>query len=310
MKQELEVFKPESVRELLSLYNSNPGAILFAGGTSIMTSEIYGIESGGYRTQKGSSIESIVSLERVSELNRIVRKERYLEIGAAVPISNILAIGSRVIPKALFSSLSVIGTPSVRNMATLGGGLCSGNMAFFPIPVLEVLSARLELRSKAKTRWLSVSDFLVEEGVTQLSVNEVLTRIRIPYSDWDIQYFRRIGEWGNPEYPILNFCGLVRIEKDMVEDIKIALGGFQEGVVHDRKLELSVTGLRVPIGDRDKGLLIEKWKALLTGRIGKNTYKNTKEMERSLNYQIKTSVKIFKSFIEGLVFLNYSGFNI
>ncbi len=309
-KREAEIYRPESVRELLTIYNSNPGAVLFAGGTSLMAGEIYGMESEDYRNQRGASVESIVSLERVSELNRIVRKERYLEIGAAVPLSKILAIGSRVIPRALFSSLSVVGPPSVRNLATLGGGLCAANVAFSPLPVLDVLGARLELRSKAKTRWLSISDFLVEEGVTQLSVNEILTRIRIPYSDWDIQYFRRVGEWGNPDYPVLNFCALVRTEKDTIEDVKFALGGLPEGIIRDRKLELSITGLKIPIGERDKKVILKRWEELLNEGIGRNVSKETGELGRNLNYQIKTGIKIFKSFVEGLVFLNYSGFNI
>ncbi len=309
-KREAEVFRPETVRELLSVYNSNPGALLFAGGTSIMTQEMYGIESENYKTGEVASVESIVSLTMVSELNRIVRKERYLEIGAAVPIARILAIGSRVVPKALFNSLSAIGSPSIRNLATLGGGLCSGSMAFSPIPVLDVLGARLELRSKAKTRWLSIGDFLVEEGITQLSVNEVLTRVRIPYSDWDIQYFRKVGEWGNPDYPILNFCGLVRIEKDVIEDIRVALGGFPEGVIRDRKLELSITGLKIPIAERDKEVVLKRWNELLKEGARGNMSREGRELERKLNYQVRTGIKIFKSFIEGLVFLNYSGFNI
>ncbi len=301
-KNSPEVYSPKNIKDLLSIYNSNPGALLFAGGTSVMSSRLIESRGNRYVTTEGASVESIISLEHVEDLKRIVRKERYLEIGSMVSLSKILSLGYRVIPHVFYKSLLAISSLPVRNMATLGGGLCSANSAFYPLPALAVLDARVELRSKTKARWLSVTEFLVEEGITQISVNEVLTRIRIPYSEWDMEYFKNVGEWGNPDSPVLNFCALARVEKGVIEDVRIALGGFVRGILRDRKFELSMTGLKVPLADRERESLVDKWRAVVVSEKEKSG--------NNLGYQVKTALKIFKTFVERLVFLNYTGFNI
>jgi xanthine dehydrogenase iron-sulfur cluster and FAD-binding subunit A len=78
--------------ELLAIYRQNPNALLWAGGTAI----------GGLRKNdpQYARPKKIISLAMVSEIAKVSRTERYLEIGAAVPYNKILQVGQHVLPSA------------------------------------------------------------------------------------------------------------------------------------------------------------------------------------------------------------------
>jgi len=67
------VFFPASYSELFSAWNRYPSAVPYAGGTAL-------IRDKGKQILELPSI--ILSLERLEEMHRISRTERFLEIGA------------------------------------------------------------------------------------------------------------------------------------------------------------------------------------------------------------------------------------
>jgi len=83
------VHQPRSLHEALSLYASNPHALLYAGGTWTFQ---------GHCGSHFPCPRDIIALEKLEELRRMGRWERFLELGAAVSLGQILSLGEHSLP--------------------------------------------------------------------------------------------------------------------------------------------------------------------------------------------------------------------
>jgi CO/xanthine dehydrogenase FAD-binding subunit len=248
------VYTPTSLSELLSLYGKLPSALLFNGGTYIL------------REQPRKHIilpANVINIHRVDELKRITRTERHLDIGSAVPMSTIMRVGANVLPRALSSALSLMATPGIRNRATMGGNICIRDRRMSTFPVYLLLDIQLELKTESRTRWIPLNRFAAAEQKLDLQRGEVLTRIRIPFATWDTEVYRKIDrELENPRN-FLTFCGMARVERDVVADIRFAFGTFGTLVVRSREAETQLIGRRAPISQRDAQSIFEMFDALI-----------------------------------------------
>jgi len=243
------VFFPLSIKELLTLYNKNPGSTIFAGGTGIMMNR---------QDQRGRRIverKPVISLKYVHELEKVARRERFLEIGAAVPLSKIVSIGSRVVPKTLYNAVFNYGYFGVRNLATLGGIICSPWDYSEVVTILHAMDTQLEIRSSTHTGWILISSFRKANGENILSENEVLTRIRIPHGSWNRSFSRVVGMGGSSAYPGAVFSGFARIEKDSIEDIRFSFSGIGHRVIRERSMEMALQGKKIPLSEKDLSLI-------------------------------------------------------
>ena len=199
------VHNPSNLTNLLSTLKDHPGALLFAGGTYLA------VKQWGYNL---SFPKHVISLRNLAELNRINRTERYLEIGSCASLNRLLNLGKHLLPRALYSALASIGMPSIRNVATLGGNLGVSDTRLTSFPVLSLLEVQVELRSYNNTRWITLAKLHDPEGGMQNQ--EVITRIRIPLSPWDIQVYKRLGSPLNSRSESLSFCGVLKDRKSVV----------------------------------------------------------------------------------------------
>ncbi len=271
------VLFPRSVRELLNQYNENPGSVIFAGGTEIMMKG---------RDKPGLSAGTVISLKYVTELMKVVRRERFLEIGAAVPLSKIISIGNRVVPAVLYNSILCSGNPGIRNLATIGGLLCSSSSSSEVLAILHAMDAQLEVRSTLHTGWVLISSFKKREGKSILSGNEILTRIRIPYGDWNRSYSRvvRINPCsGYPQVstaalqtnpgvcPAVIFSALARVSKNSLEDIRFAFGGLGKQIIRERSIEITLIGKKIPLAGKDPEIFRKQIEELLRSHSEQET---------------------------------------
>lgn len=242
------VYTPTSLPELLSLYEKLPSALLYSGGTYIL------------REQRRKHLvlpANVINISRVQEMKRINRTERHLDIGAAVPISRILSVGANVLPKALSAALSEIGSPAVRNRATMGGNICIRERRMSTYPVYLLLDMQLELRKEGMVRWTPLNRFAASGQRLDLGRGEVLTRIRIPFATWDVEVYRKIDrELESPEN-FLAFCGLARVQRNVIADMRFSFGTAGTLILRSREAENELIGRRVPISERDSQPIFE-----------------------------------------------------
>ena len=173
----LNIFTPRTLADLLSLKRRKPEVTLFAGGTYILHNS----------SDKYPPLPSTVaSIRHLEELKRIHRTERYIELGSCVTLAEILRIGGRTIPPILAHAIRAVASPPVRSLATLGGNICARDKRLSLFPVLLVLDARLELREHGGSRWVPIARMAESDGELIISSTEVLTRVRIPLSEWNL----------------------------------------------------------------------------------------------------------------------------
>jgi CO/xanthine dehydrogenase FAD-binding subunit len=287
MAEVLEVYTARNLNQLLQLRATYPEAFLTAGATEVMRLRMI-----------GRAPRSIIDLTRVPELSRISRTERWLDIGAAVPIARVLSVGRHVIPRALHSSLEAVGTPAIRSQATIGGNLCLATARADSLAALVALGARVEVRSVSSTRWTSVDRFVRAEGVTDLEPNEVVTRVRVPLLIWDVQVFRKVSSKGSPSPSILNVCVLARVQKDAVDEIRLAATGLYRSdgepapvAFRDRALELVMAGQRLPVSER----AITQYVRVLLEHL--RAHPNALPPD---SYAVQTALRVFAHSIERL----------
>ena len=238
----IKVYFPETLGELLQVHRKEPEALVYAGGTFILSQ----------RSSRFVELPpTVISLQDVEELKRISRTERYVELGSMVPIRQIIGLGDSNIPKALHDALRHIGPPAVTGLATLGGNLAVPGRVMTGVPVLTLLDARAELRRQGGARWLPVGRIHRADGSLDLHENEVITRIRIPLYPWTTQVFRRFGSELAPDSNPLTFCGLVRANNGIVEDLRIIGSAGHPQLLRNKSMETELVGRRLPLPERE-----------------------------------------------------------
>jgi CO/xanthine dehydrogenase FAD-binding subunit len=186
----------------------------------------------------------------VEELLVIDRRERFIDIGSAVPLSIILARGQKRIPQTLYDAIKMIATPFIRNAATLGGNVCAqGNKRSLFAP-LYALDSILEFRSEKQITTLPITKF---DSVPE---NSLLTKIRVPLNEWDIALYKRLGPSSTHCDQSAYFVFLAMTQKGFLSDIRIVFSS--QTLFRDRNLENSMIGTTLPLSRKNVESFIEQ----------------------------------------------------
>ena len=136
-----------AVDDVLEILSSVKDATILAGGTDLLVE----INFGRIRPAH------IVAIDRADELKDLSRNG-HVRMGALVTYTRMLDedVGS----PALVEAARTIGSPQIRNAATIGGNLGTCSPAGDTLPVLAALDATVVLRSKAGERRVAFGDFM------------------------------------------------------------------------------------------------------------------------------------------------------
>lgn len=172
-----ETFQAASAQEVLELLEAHPGAVLVAGGTDVMI-----------RLKKRKLKDAVlVCLQRVPELQGVsLEPDGALCIGAGCTFAELEhhELLLEHVPM-LASACHQVGSPQIREMATIGGNLCNGAVSADSAPALYALDAELEVLSQTGVRRIPVCGFHTGPGRTVLGPGDLLLRIRIPRASYE-----------------------------------------------------------------------------------------------------------------------------
>ena len=245
-----QIFFPSSYQELFAQWKRYPTAVLFAGGTGLLRDQ-------GRQVFELPPIA--LSLDKLEEMHRISRTERFLEIGAMVKLSQIIELG-KIVPAALRSCLENIGGPQLRNMATIGGNICFPGRRLDSCTALCALDAQLELRTIQSSLWVSAPRFFTLHETILLAPQELLTRIRVPLDNWGYTAYKKFEGYANRSRVVLF---LAKTQKNVLSDIKIVYK--TDFIWRDRDSESILIGKHLPLGRRIATDFIEHWEDYLSG---------------------------------------------
>lgn len=181
------VIAPSSVDEAVSALRDHPDALILAGGTDLMV-EV----NARHRPLTGA--ETVVAVARVPELRSWTfhPEHRRVRIGAGVTYAELERAPLADLLPALAQAARTVGSPQIRNAATIGGNLATCSPAGDGLPVLAALDAVVELHGPDGVRSVPVSDFMVGVKRTDRRPGELLVAINVPVLDgW--QGYAKVG---------------------------------------------------------------------------------------------------------------------
>lgn len=212
---------PTSVPEAVAELAAEPGAVVVAGGTDLMPA----LAAGRVRAP------AIVALTWLAELARWERgADGSVRIGAMLTCAHARTL-AEVLP-ALAQAAAAMGTPQVRNAATVGGNLASAAGGDL-LPVLSACRAVVELASTAGVRGVGVDEFLGglgrgaadrTGGPTSMRPGELITSVTIPAAR-GAQEFCRVAVRGAGAPALLSMAVVLDLDAAEVRTALVAGGG-------------------------------------------------------------------------------------
>ena len=166
-----EFYSPTNLDDALKfIENGDKNAAVIASGTDLLP-----------RLKRGQVSPSVL-LDISSfqdDLRYIRQSEGVLSLGALTTLTDVLESplfdGKLSI---LHEVAELFGAPQVRNVATVGGNICSAASSEDLIPVFMALDARLKLISARGERVVPLKDFVLGKRATALKPSEILCEVR------------------------------------------------------------------------------------------------------------------------------------
>ncbi|OPX95377.1 MAG: Nicotinate dehydrogenase FAD-subunit [Syntrophorhabdus sp. PtaB.Bin006] len=236
----MNVLLPSTIEDLWRILGDNPDTVVYAGGTDLLVK----VRAGTIRPT------SLVCLERLDDFRGIRDEGNAISIGACTTHTEILANPTiTAFLPILQKAVHVLGSPPIRNMATLGGNICTASPAGDTLPALSVLGTELELRSQSGVRRMPIDQFVIGPGKTALREGEVLTSVRVRKPEGEyIHHFEKVGQRQAMSISIASLAALVKLDRtDRIENISLAWGSVGPTVIRSREVETALTGTKLSV---------------------------------------------------------------
>lgn len=135
--------------------------------------------------------EAMLDLTRVAELGQWWPDDGLIRLGAGVNYTRIVAEIAEHLPGLAIASRT-IGSPQIRNRATVGGNLGTSSPAGDALPPLLAAGAEIEVASADATRRIFLKDFMLGPKKNALRPEELIVAVHIPKARGP-QQFSKIG---------------------------------------------------------------------------------------------------------------------
>jgi xanthine dehydrogenase iron-sulfur cluster and FAD-binding subunit A len=226
-----------SIDEALDLLDEGQGKIkIIAGGTDLILEMKHGQHQG---------ITSLVDISRVKELSGIkLESDGIIRIGAGVTHNQCLA--SQVIRDHAFPLMQAchgVGTPQIRNIATIAGNLATASPANDTIVPLIALGAEIVLASKSGKRIIKLEDFYKGVRSTILLPSEMITEIRFKaLQENQTGVFKRYILRAAHSISVVNTAIILSMENKKIAKAAICIGCVAPTIVRANEAETYLAG--------------------------------------------------------------------
>ena len=234
---------PRTLEEAVRILDGEgPGATPLAGGTDLLPN----------MKRRQQVPRTLMSLRSIGDMNRIRLESSGSRLGACITLAEIAADARfRNGLTALAQAASLVATPPIRNMATLGGNLCLDTRCNYydqnyewrkainfclkkdgdtcwvapgspkcvavsstdTAPALIALGARVRLVSRNEEREVALSDLYNNDGVDYLKrkPNEILSEVVLNSLHGWKSTYWKLRRRGSFDFPVLSVAAAARI---------------------------------------------------------------------------------------------------
>jgi aerobic carbon-monoxide dehydrogenase medium subunit len=241
MKQDFEYFRPTTIEEALSLYNKGgKDARLLAGGTELIN------EMRAGKTQP----KQVIDLKYVRSLDFMELTPERLRIGALYRVRD--AETSDQLRHSRFGAISfaagTLGSPQVRNKATIAGNVCRCSPSADLIPPLIALGARATIAGVGRERIMPVEELLLGPGKTALLPGEILTELDMPDTTryTGCSYYK-LSPRKSLDLAVVGVAVMLKMDRRVSRclDARIVLGAVAPTAIRAKKAESILIGSRL-----------------------------------------------------------------
>jgi CO/xanthine dehydrogenase FAD-binding subunit len=226
------VLVPRSLDAAVAALADHPDALVLAGGTDLMVE----VNESRHRFADGATV---VAVNRVPELRSWTHdpSARTVRLGAGVTYAELEVPPLASLLPALAQAARTVGSPQIRNAATIGGNLATCSPAGDGLPVLSALDATVELQGSTGRRELPVGEFMTGVKRTARRPDELIAAITVPVLDgW--QGYAKVGIRNAMVIAIAGACLAV---DGPSRSIRLALGSVAPTIVRAAKAEAHAT---------------------------------------------------------------------
>lgn len=170
-----DFYAPTTVVEALELLNQYKDSVAVIAGGTDLTLEL---------NERKANPAVIVDLKKLSELDYIKVENGIVRIGALSTHAKIAAdetIKEKV--RVLHDACRQVGSPQIRNLATIGGNIAQSSVAGDGLAACVALDADVTIQSVRGKRTIKLDEFLAGEGKDKkniLAADELLVEVSFP----------------------------------------------------------------------------------------------------------------------------------
>jgi CO/xanthine dehydrogenase FAD-binding subunit len=274
-----DMFVPENVDDLLQYLDTHQaGVYLIANGTDLVN-----------RIQrKQITPKTLVDLTGLHEFSYVRKENGRVKIGALTTVSELIASPFMDARYDVFREVAMkFGGPSIINMATIGGNICSASSSEDLLPVLLVLEADVQVRSINAERTIPIEEFVKGKRRTGLRPNEVLVETSFPELGANsICSFEKVGMRNSLIIAFVNCAVYLELEKQskVLNDVRIAFNRVS-GKIPQRARQTEKTL---------KGQKLNEQSLTNATTMLRNELKLTSDFRVSEEYRMDVACAIFK----------------
>ncbi|MEO6827308.1 MAG: FAD binding domain-containing protein [Microbacteriaceae bacterium] len=223
--------RPASLADALGLLAENPTAVLVAGSTD------WGVEVN----IRGRREPIVIAIDRLPELRRMDFGTEFVEIGAAVSLSEIERFLDGRVP-LLASLFPQFASRLIRNRASLGGNLGTGSPIGDTPPALLAMDARIVLASITEEREVAVSDYFTGYRKSVRRPDEIIRAVRIPLPLAGLTAFHKIAKRRYDDISSVAIAYALNVTDGVVRTARIGVGGAAAMPLRARDAEAALIG--------------------------------------------------------------------
>ncbi len=201
--------------DLLHIYEANSRVV--AGATDLLVEIDRGARTG---------VETLIDISRITGASDVHIQNGVARLGPLTTHNDIisnpdLVTGALPLAQACWE----VGSPQLRNRATVVGNIVTASPANDTISALVALGAQVELSSVAGTRSVGIEGFITGFRSTVLQPTEMVTAIEIPLLQPNQRgIFVKLGNRSAQAISVVHLAVVLTLDGDIVTDARIAVG--------------------------------------------------------------------------------------